>query len=166
MIFLTVGTQLPFERLVQTVDQWAGQNGSLEIIAQIGQTQYRPTHMQVVNSLSPLEYDQLLDRCELVIGHVGMGTIISCLMKHKPMVLMPRLERFGEHRNDHQIDTAKKLNRFESMQVAWSESELTTLLDKGLQSGLPQSSSQAPQLSASLKSALQGFVATVEQERA
>ena len=166
MIFLTVGTQLPFERLVQTVDRWAGQNGSLEIIAQIGQTQHRPTYMQVVSSLSPLEYDQLLDRCELVIGHVGMGTIISCLMKNKPMVLMPRLSELHEVRNNNQIDTAKKLNRFESMRVAWSESELITLLDKGLQSDLPQGSSQVPQLSASLKSALQGFVAKVEQERA
>ena len=106
--------------------------------------QYHPTNMQVVNSLSPLEYDRLLDRCEFVIGHVGMGTIISCLMKNKPMVLMPRLERFGEHRNDHQVDTAKKLNRFDSMQVAWSESELITLLDKGLQSDFPQGSSQIP----------------------
>lgn len=166
MIFLTVGSQLPFDRLVRTVDQWAGQNRSLEIIAQVGQSQYHPTHMQVLNSLTPFEYDQLLDRCELVISHVGMGTIISCLTKHKPMVLMPRLTKLQEVRNNHQVDTAKKLKRFESMQVAWSESELTTLLDKGLQSDLPQGSSQAPQLSASLKSALQRFVARVEQERA
>lgn len=162
MIFLTVGTQLPFERLVETVDQWASFNQGVRVVAQIGQTAYQPRNLEVVSTLTPSEYDSLLVGSSLIVGHVGMGTIISCLTKGKPMLLLPRLKRYGEHRNDHQVDTAKKLTHLPSLRVAWTESELLERLDDVDQFTL-KSSRVSEHLSAHLENGLKDFLVEVEQ---
>ena len=42
MIFVTVGGQTPFDRLVRTVDNWALQHACSDAFAQIGDTAWRP----------------------------------------------------------------------------------------------------------------------------
>ena len=60
MIFLTTGTQLPFDRLVRAVDEWAGgQEPGCEIFAQVlpaEQDPYQPKHFKTVARLSPADY--------------------------------------------------------------------------------------------------------------
>lgn len=157
MIFLTVGTQLPFERLVKSVDAWAQQHPEVEIIAQIGDTEFQPKHMRVTPSLSPSEYDQMLNTAEFVIGHVGIGTMVNCLTRGTPMILMPRLAKFGEHRNDHQVDTAEKFTRFESMKIAWDETLLLEYLDQSLNQTQSRRKTELS-LSPSLSRAIQNFI--------
>ena len=111
MIFLSVGTQLPFERLVKTVDAWAAENTETTIFGQIGGTQYKPKHFGFSKLLTPRQYSKYIDSCKIIVGHVGMGTIISGIESGKPLVLMPRHEELGEHRNNHQIATAGHFRR-------------------------------------------------------
>lgn len=132
MIFLTVGTQLPFERLIQSMDEWAAKNPDVEVFAQVGETQYQAKHMVAQENLSPEEYQEKFNAASIVISHVGMGTIISGLSIGKPMVLMPRQASLGEHRNDHQLATARKFETFSLIDIAHSTEELFTYLDTRL----------------------------------
>ncbi len=109
MIFLTVGTQFPFDRLVRAVDAAAGK-GMLweEVFAQIGAAKYRPAHMKWAEELGRAEYTEAVNRASAIIGHAGMGTILTALDARKPLLVMPRLAAYGEAVNDHQVATATK----------------------------------------------------------
>lgn len=156
MIFVTVGTQLPFERLIMSMDKWAVMHPGVDIFAQIGQTQYQPKNFEFVTSLPPKEYDYLLDESQVIVGHVGMGTIITGIQKNKPLVLMPRHASKGEHRNDHQLSTAERFKNFKSIDIVDSEDDLSIALETRLFSGNIGSEATGP--SPSLIKILNDFV--------
>lgn len=106
MIFVTVGHQTPYDRLIRLVDGWAGQNRRRDLFAQIGRGQYQPGSFPYAEFLSPAQFDQHLRDCTAVVGHAGTGSIIQALLLGKPMLVLPRLARLYETRNDHQVGTA------------------------------------------------------------
>lgn len=107
MIFVTVGEQLPFDRLITAVDNWASDSGK-EVFAQIGNSQLKPKNIQYKKHIDPLEFKRIFLAADFIIAHAGMGTIITALELGKPLLVMPRQACFGEHRNDHQLATAKR----------------------------------------------------------
>jgi len=123
MIFLTVGTQFPFERLVKAVDEACGAGlVNEEIVAQVGDVSYQPKHFRAVATMPKEEYDLCFRQVSAVISHAGMGTISMALELNKPLLAMPRLARYGEVVNDHQIELA---DRFAGhILVARDESEI------------------------------------------
>lgn len=128
MIFVTVGTQLPFERLIEQVDAWAAAHPEQECFAQIGQTKYRPTAMEFTEMMTPKEYQDCFNRARVLVSHVGMGTIISGLEAGKPLILMPRRASLGEHRSDHQLGSARKFAHHRLIQVVENANELDKAL--------------------------------------
>ncbi|MEF1175162.1 glycosyltransferase [Vibrio sinaloensis] len=108
-IFLTVGAQLPFDRLISFIDQSNFFNGDV-ITAQIGNSSYQPKNMIYKPFMNDKEYNSLLKESDVVISHAGMGTIIQCMELNKPLIVVPRRVEFNEHRNDHQLDTVKLFN--------------------------------------------------------
>lgn len=132
MIFVTTGTQLPFDRLVRAVDEWAAENPGHEIFAQIGSGKYKPQNMEYVEKLEPNRYKHYFDKAGLVISHAGMGTIISGLESAKPLVLMPRRAALGEHRNDHQLGTAAKFGHHALIDIVESESQIGPRISQSL----------------------------------
>jgi UDP-N-acetylglucosamine transferase subunit ALG13 len=110
MIFLTVGTQLPFERLIQCVDELCEKNPELEVFGQIGHCEYIPKHFKYNETLSIQEFNKLFLSADYVISHAGMGSILTALSNNKPILMMPRQVKFSEHRNDHQLGTAKNFS--------------------------------------------------------
>lgn len=129
MIFLSVGTQLGFDRLVEAVDVWAQRMPGEEVYAQIGKGSYIPKSMSYCRYLSASEYTEIFDRASAVVSHAGMGTILSCLTHSKPIVIMPRSAELGEHRNDHQAATCKRFETFSGCNVVYKTSELTEVLN-------------------------------------
>ena len=129
MIFLTTGTQLPFDRLVKAVDNWAAIRPEKKIFAQIGDGKYAPKNMPYVQRLTPKQYQENFDVAELVISHVGMGTIIAGLENAKPLLLMPRKASLGEHRNDHQLGTAEKFGHHKLITIVEHENQLAETLN-------------------------------------
>lgn len=112
MIFVTVGTQLPFDRLVSAVDAWCARHPSVPVFGQIaepGAGGYRPKHFPAEAFLSAARTTELFERASLIVAHAGMGSIISALTLARPIVVMPRRFDLGEHRNDHQLATARRL---------------------------------------------------------
>lgn len=112
MIFLTVGTQFPFDRLVKAVDRALDDNLIYEeVFAQIGESAYRPRNFEAVSFLDKRIFDERLRSASSVISHAGIGVITLALDNNKPLLVMPRLKKHGEVVNDHQVTIAKKFAR-------------------------------------------------------
>ena len=130
MIFVTVGTQLPFDRLIHAVDAWAGRSGRRDIFAQIGPSELRPQHIEYRPFLSPADFTRNFAGAELVIAHAGMGSILSAMSQGKPILVMPRRASLNEHRNDHQLATARRFKEMGHILVAMDEHELDAQLSR------------------------------------
>ncbi len=124
MILVTVGTELPFDRLVRAVDLWARETGRSDVFAQIGQNAWRPSFIPAVEFLAPAEFNRCFTQASVIISHAGMGTILSALRFEKPILVMPRRAALGEQRNDHQMATAQQLLALGKINVAFDEHEL------------------------------------------
>jgi len=125
MIFLTVGTQFPFDRLVRAVDEALDRNGfAEEIFAQIGDSVYKPRNFQAVASLDKHQFDESFRRASGIIGHAGMGTICMALEMNKPLLVLPRKKRFGEVVNDHQVAIARKFEQLGHVLAAYEPAEI------------------------------------------
>ena len=127
MIFATIGTQIPFDRFVRMLDEACAGIGE-EVIVQTINPQYKPKHLKVVGFLPPDEFAKYFDKARLVVAHAGMGTILSALSKGKPIIIVPRLASLGEHRNDHQMITAMRMNELGYVRVAYDGRQLAAFL--------------------------------------
>ncbi len=125
MIFLTVGTQFPFDRLVKTIDDIVGKDLiNEEIFSQIGESAYKPKNFKSVAFLEKNVFNNYLKNASRVIGHAGTGTIITALEYDKPLLVMPRLSKYHEVVHDHQVAIAKKFEEQKHILVAYQEEDL------------------------------------------
>ncbi|MBL6911117.1 MAG: hypothetical protein ISR34_11925 [Pirellulales bacterium] len=127
-IFVTVGSDVPFDRMVIALDQWAANHPECSIFAQVGNSTINPEHIESVPFLTPTEFAERIQQSDLVVGHAGMGTILSALKHGKPVLVMPRFGYLGETRNEHQVATVEHLTPLEIIQVAKNEHTLVDCL--------------------------------------
>ena len=128
-IFVTVGAQMPFDRLVIAVDEWLESKTGVEAFAQVGPGGYRPKNMASVEFIEPSEYRIRVSQSSLLISHAGMGSIITALQYGKPIVVIPRKSSLLETRNDHQTATVEKFRLVDGIYVASDESDISKVLD-------------------------------------
>jgi len=129
MIFVTVGTDLPFDRMMRVIDEWAGENQRHDVFAQIGEGGWEPKHVRFANFLSPPDFKEHFNRARVIVAHAGMGTILSALHYGKPILVMPKKASLGEQRNEHQLATARRMMSLGNITVAFDENELREKLD-------------------------------------
>lgn len=127
MIFVTIGTQVSFDRLIRVIDEVAPQLDE-EIIAQVAHGSFKPKNIKTLDFIAPDKFNELFDQARLIVSHAGMGTILSAMQQHKPIIIFPRIAAMHEHRNEHQLATAQKLKDLGSVYVAMNEEELKELL--------------------------------------
>jgi UDP-N-acetylglucosamine transferase subunit ALG13 len=130
VIFVTVGTQLPFDRLIGAVDEWAGAAAGRSVFAQIGPSRMVPRHIEHARSISPEQCRERMAAAEAIVAHAGIGTILTALELGKPALVMPRQAEFGEHRNNHQLATARRFAELGRIGVAFDETELSARMDE------------------------------------
>ena len=143
MIFLTVGSELPFHRLTRATDEWCAAQGRSDVygqLADLGADGYRPAHFEWCTFISPDDYERRCREADLIIGHAGMGSIIAAMTYAKPIVIMPRRAAQRETRNDHQVATAERLGGRAGIFVATDEVALPKVLDRVLSDGMAQAS--------------------------
>lgn len=131
-IFLTVGTQLPFDRLVKLVDSVIAINKDISCVGQIGESAYKPKNFEVFDNLGFEEFERCFDEADVIVSHAGMGTIISAINKSKPILICPRRSKLKEHRNDHQYSSFRRFTLLKGCYGFESKSELTNLLQSDL----------------------------------
>lgn len=105
MIFVTVGSRnYPFDRLFEKLDELY-EDGVLtdSMYAQIGTSTYKPKHYEYKNFISPEEFAGKIKEADIVVSHGASGSIMKALNAGKKVIAVTRLEKYGEHINDHQI---------------------------------------------------------------
>ena len=101
---------MSFDRMIEWVDEWAMSENRNDVVAQIGPSDFEPRTLKVLPFMAPPEYRERMASADAIIAHAGMGSILNALELAKPIVVIPRLSRLGETRNDHQVGTAKRLS--------------------------------------------------------
>lgn len=136
MIFVTVGSDLPFNRLVKHIDHWARDNPGQAVFAQVGRlepTDYVPGTIQWVEMLTAEQFDQRCAEARLIVAHAGMGSIITALATGTPIVILPRRARLRETRSDHQLTTAERFKDRPGVFVAVMEDDLAAAINQALE---------------------------------
>lgn len=105
MIFVTVGSRnYPFDRLFKKIDELY-EKGILteKMFAQTGTSTYQPKHFEYRDFISPEEFLEKIKEADIVVSHGASGSIMKALNAGKKVIAVTRLEKYGEHINDHQI---------------------------------------------------------------
>ena len=109
-IFVSVGTHTQqFDRLFKELEAIKQRHPEWEIYAQTGYSQYKPMNCHLSDFLNEKQYGEWFSKADVVVSHGGAGTIIGTITRKKPLVIAPRLAKFGEHTNDHQLELAKAI---------------------------------------------------------
>jgi beta-1,4-N-acetylglucosaminyltransferase len=109
MILVTVGTHHQnFERLIRAMDEVAAELTE-PVIIQIGHSTYTPHHAEHFEFTSGSQMEQLTCAARIVVAHAAAGTVIIALRQGKPLIVVPRLQRYGEVVDDHQLQLAAAL---------------------------------------------------------
>jgi UDP-N-acetylglucosamine transferase subunit ALG13 len=127
VIFVAVGTQFPFDRLIENMDEWAVSNNE-KVIAQIAEGEYTPHNIKWQRFLDAEHYNQNIKDASVFVSHAGMGNIISARNQGTPIIVMNRQFELGEHRNNHQADGVKWMAKLSGVYAARTQAELYTLL--------------------------------------
>lgn len=93
---------------------------------------FKPANLEYQALLNPAAYQEQVDQCQLIIAHAGMGSIITALKTGKPLVIMPRREKFRETRNDHQVGTGERFDQYDSIFYAADETAMAAKIDAAL----------------------------------
>lgn len=106
MILVTLGTQdKKFYRLLDAIQKEID-NGKIkeEVVVQAGySSDYKSNNMKIFDLIPMQEFDDLISKCDILITHGGVGSIISGLKNNKKVIAAARLKQYGEHTNDHQL---------------------------------------------------------------
>jgi len=125
------------------LDRIAGEQG-LRVIAQTCDDAFRADNLQCHATLAPKEFDAYVGSCRLLVSHAGIGSILTARKYGKPIVIVPRQACLGEHRNDHQMATARQLEGRKGIYVAKDDAALRALVSGGEAMSAPDRMSEAP----------------------
>jgi len=131
MIFVTVGTHYQgFDRLIKKLDEIAGKIDE-EIVAQIGSTKYEPKNLTYFSFMEDEEkFLELYKKARIIITHAGIGNILKIYSFQKPVVIVPRLKKYDEHVDDHQLDITEVLKDEEEAVVVYDMKDLEDAIKK------------------------------------
>ncbi len=109
-IFVTLGSQkFQFNRLLMAVDQLVEDRKLKDVVfAQAGYSDYKPRHFGYKSFLNKEGFSQEISRADIVITHGGTGVIVESIKKRKKVIAVPRLKKYGEHVDDHQLQLVEQ----------------------------------------------------------
>ena len=109
MIFVSVGmSELQFDRLVEKMDEIAPELGD-EVVMQIGSSGYVCKNCESFDFKDDKEMAKYYERCDILVCHAGVGTIINGLKNNIPIVVVPRRMELDEVDTNHQFMIADEL---------------------------------------------------------
>ena len=105
MIFVSLGTNdKSFKRLLDKIDKEISLgNIKDKVIVQSGYTKYESKNMDIIDLMPMDVFNKNISECDILITHGGVGTILDGLKLGKKIIAFPRLAKYQEHVNDHQL---------------------------------------------------------------
>lgn len=132
MIFVTVGTnKFSFNRLIKKIDELIRDGKITEkVVMQIGHSTYEPKYASWFRFESYEKIKELTKKARLVITHAGVGSILTSLSFNKITIVVPRMKKFNEHIDDHQVELARELSKESKVLVVFDVEQLYKFLNK------------------------------------
>lgn len=126
MIFVTLGSQkFQFDRLLMKLDELLGKGQITEpVFAQTGHSTYVPKHFKAAAFLDREAFAANMAKADLIITHAGTGAIIGGVKAGKKVIAVPRLAKFGEHVDDHQIQIVEQFADMCLLEPCWDVEDL------------------------------------------
>lgn len=157
MIFGLVGTNSwDFTRLIKELDDIAATIDE-EIVIQIGDNDYKPQNAKYFRYINKNEIENFYDSARIIVAHAGIGIIISAFKHKKPIIVVPREKEYGEHFDNHQVDTARSLEK-EGVNVLWDIKLLKNVLISDISLSLKSNKEQ-------MILQLKDYILTLEKNR-
>lgn len=132
MIFVTVGThEQPFNRLIEKMDYLVKSGAVREkVIAQIGYCTYTPKCIEYFRFTDFEKMDRFFDKANFLITHGGIGSLLLALKKNKKIIAVPRMKKYNEHTNDHQVQIVKELENQKRIVAVYDIDDLLYAIKK------------------------------------
>lgn len=132
MILVGVGaSEYGLDRLLQYLDELCEEkvlNGN-DLIAQIGSAKYEPKNYQYFRLIGREEYEKYVDEAEFIITHAGTGSVVPALKKNKKIIVFPRLKKYNEHLDNHQLELSECFTSMKYTLSAKNKSELKNAIE-------------------------------------
>lgn len=124
LIFVTVGSHYQgFDRLVKKMDEIAGKIDE-EVIMQIGNTKHRPVNAEYFEFAEYSKIQKLNSDARIVVSHAGVGSILTALEQKTHLIIVPRLKKYDEVVDDHQLQIAKELSENPNVTIVYDVEDL------------------------------------------
>lgn len=132
MVFLILGTQkFQFNRLLALVDGLVADGHiAQEVVAQTGHSDYQPKHFSSQSFMEKEQFEANIQAADLVITHGGVSSILTAMGHGKPVIVVPRRAKHGEHVDDHQLDIAHAFARNGQVLCCDEDAQLAGLIEK------------------------------------
>lgn len=128
MIFVTLGTfEMKFKRILEAIESLDIKD---EVIIQSGYTDFKSNKYKVQKLMSKDEFNKNLNEAELVICHGGVGSILEAINNNKKVISIPRLEKYNEHVDDHQVEIVEKFTKQGYILSSKNEKDLANLIEE------------------------------------
>jgi len=128
LIFVTIGMHSTgFERLVKNMDEIAGRIKE-KVIMQIGTTKYMPKNAEYFRFKSYPEIQRLCKIARVIVAHGGTGSVITAIEQKTPIIVVPRLKKYGEVIDNQQIDFVDALAEEERVIPVYDLNNLENVL--------------------------------------
>lgn len=128
MVFVTLGSQkFQFNRLLEKIDELV-LKGIItdEVFAQSGYSDYQPANYKYKQFLNRDEFVEMEAKADIVITHGGTGAIIGAVKLKKKVIAVPRLAKYGEHVDDHQIQLIKQFDDMGIIEACYEIDKIDT----------------------------------------
>jgi uncharacterized protein (TIGR00661 family) len=131
LIFVTVGNRPEgFERLLKKIDECAKNGVICDVFVQTGYSNYNPTYCSHTKFVGFNEFQHLVEKSDIIITHGGAGSILTALSFKKPIITVPRLGKYGEIINDHQLQLIGILEREGKIIAVYDIEDLEKAIEK------------------------------------
>lgn len=132
MILITLGTQdKQFKRLLDMVQEEIDKgNITDKVIVQAGYTKYESKDMEIFDLIDRDKFADLISKCDILITHGGVGSIITGLQNNKKVIVVPRLAKYNEHVNDHQKQITDNFSKVGYILPVYEDDNLGDVLKK------------------------------------
>ncbi len=114
MILVTLGTQdKQFYRILEALEDKLDKHLiDDEVVVQAGcSADFKSKYMKIFDLIPMDEFDEMIKKCDLLITHGGVGSIITGLKNNKKVIAAARLSKYNEHVNDHQLQIIDNFSR-------------------------------------------------------
>lgn len=119
-----------FDRLVKAIDELAGKGVIQDVLIQTGFSTYQPKFCKWRKAIDFDEFEKCMDKADIIITHGGAGCIAGALERNKPTIVVPRLKKYDEHNNDHQLELASVLEKAGRVLVVHDVKDLEQTIEK------------------------------------